>query len=238
MAVRPTLGFAGWASGFSGSLVITEPTSTKKALGYRVNEVPASSEFNWALNLAYQWQKYFDDGILKGEVAVKSLVVSALAPTGASAIPGSVRVEALGATGGATAVVWSASYAPGTIFKDNIVSAWGVFQTTGSSGAMVPLRAAGFKGVTHPSVGRYQFELINNGNPIAQGLCMAQAWGDAGNAPARTGAFHGKVYGDAFIASFGALGAAVDVRCWDGNGDLQDPAAGIQVVVIGAVDSR
>lgn len=67
--VRPTQ-YAGWASGPSGSIRIVEPSSTEKAIGWQagvsgasgfMGGVPPSTYFNWAMNLYYQWQKYFDE---------------------------------------------------------------------------------------------------------------------------------------------------------------------------------
>lgn len=68
-AIRPTQ-YAGWASGPSGSVRITEPSSSEKALGWQqgvsgaagfAGGVPPSSYFNWKWNADYQWQKYSDE---------------------------------------------------------------------------------------------------------------------------------------------------------------------------------
>lgn len=67
--VQPT-GYAGWASGPSGSVRIVEPTALEKAIGWQagvsgatsfIGGVPPSTYFNWIHNLNYQWQKYLNE---------------------------------------------------------------------------------------------------------------------------------------------------------------------------------
>lgn len=46
-----------WAT--DGAADIVEPTSGKKALGWKRKERPPGQYFNWLLNLIYQWISYF-----------------------------------------------------------------------------------------------------------------------------------------------------------------------------------
>lgn len=61
IAIRPTGGFAAWASGISGAARIVEPTQTEKNLGWQTGQVPPSSYHNWLSNLSYGWQAHLDD---------------------------------------------------------------------------------------------------------------------------------------------------------------------------------
>ena len=244
--IRPTMGYPGWASGVSGAARITQPTQTEKNIGWQAGVsgatgfaggVPPSTYFNWLHNLYYQWIVYLDKAIPDGQVTVKSLTVDGVGSTATNnPLPGTVQVQGAGGIypfgGGATGSgVRGASHALGTVFKDNVVNAWGIFSNLGSSfptGVMnVPtgvVAAFGFHQWQRATQGHYRMFFQTKPQAGAYPAAFAQLY------PANpgTGAFKAWIASVSDISSTG-----VEVKTYDMAGTQQDFISFLNVSVVG-----